>query len=210
MKKGTKLGITIGAIVSTVLVAVILVLSFITTNPLANLADYKIAYLYSSSTDANAYQISSLFSDEDKQKDDSKLKDLLKNCSYSVMQSILSGKVETANEVYLEDGKEVTFGKTEFDGAGLYTKYDTTLPKLRLKFDSVKKATIGSEEYEFDHVELLIANTYGEINEITCIAWDDTKFDLQDNEEIEPVTFAVFKIHANTTELYNFMMNVEE
>ena len=50
---------------------------------------------------------------------------------------------------------------------------------------------------------------YGEIREIICIAWDSTKFDIQD-EETEFEGFPVFKIHANTTELYNFMMNVND
>lgn len=206
MKKGTKIGITIGSIFASILVVAVVVLSLITTKPLANLADYKVAYLYESGSVSNGYQVSSLLTGEEKQSEDAELKDLLSKCSYSVMQSLLSGKVETANEVYLENGEDVTFGQTELNGAGLYTKYDSSLPKLKLTFSTVKKATIGSEEYEFDTVELLIANTYGEINEITCVAWDSTKYDIQD-EETEFINFPVFKLHANTTDLYNFIMN---
>jgi hypothetical protein len=127
------------------------------------------------------------------------------------MQSIFSGRTQTENSNYYENGEVVKFTQTELTGSGtgLYSKYDKSLPKLKLVFDEVKKAKIGSKTYEFDTVEILVANTYGEIREIICIAWDSTKFDLQD-EETEFEGFPVFKIHANTTELYNFMMNVND
>ena len=206
MKKGTKIGISIGAIVLTAIVAVVLVLSLVTTKPLESLADYKNAIVYQDST-ANGYHISSTLAG--KEENDKKLKGLLKNCSYSVMQSLFSGRVDTNNETYYEDGEVVEFTETELAGSGkgLYKKYDSSLPKLKLVFKDVKKAKIGNSTYEFDTVEILVADTHGEIREITCIAWDSTKFDLQD-EEADPIGFPVFKIHANTTELYNFLMNV--
>jgi hypothetical protein len=206
MKKGTKIGIIIASAVLAVIVAVIVILSVITTKPLENLADYKTAYLYTSSSDANAYQLSATL--PGKEKKNNELKSLLQNCSYSVIQSIFSGRVNVENETYYEDGEVVEFTQTELTGSGtgLYSKYDGTLPKLKLVFNTVKKAKIGSREYEFDTVELLIANTHGEIREITCIAWDSTKFDVQD-EETEFIAFPVFKISANTADLYNFIMN---
>ena len=208
MKKKTKIGISIGAVVVVAIVAVVLVLSLVTTKPLENLANYKTAYVYTSSSDVNAYQLSDSLPGRDKKSNE--LKGLLKNCSYSIMQSIFSGRTNTDNANYYEDGELVEFTQTELTGSGtgLYSKYDGTLPKLKLVFDQVKKAKIGSREYEFDTVEMLIANTHGEIREITCIAWDSTKFDVQD-EETEFISFNVFKIHANTTDLYNFMMNVQ-
>ena len=207
MKKGTKIGIIITAVLLVAVVATVIILSVITTKPLENLADYKVAYVYTSSSDTNSYQISSsLAGKEDK---DEELKGLLKDCSFSAIQSLFSGRTDTANETYYEDGEVVEFTQTELTGSGtgLYSKYDGTLPKLKLVFSTVKTANIGSEEYTFDSVEILVADTHGEIMEVTCIAWDSNAFDLQD-EETEYVSFAVFKIHANTTALYEFLMNV--
>ncbi len=207
MKKRTKIGISIGAVVLVVIVALVLVFSLVTTKPLENLADYKKAIIYKNS-DANGYHIASTLSG--KQDKDKKLKNLLKDCSFSLMQSIFSGRTDTDNENYYEDGELVEFNQTELAGSGkgLYEKYDTTLPLLHLEFDEVKKAQIGSKSYTFDSVEILIANTYGEIRGITCIAWDSTVFDKQD-ENTEEQKFTVFKIHANTTDLYNFIMDIE-
>ncbi len=206
MKKGTKIGIIIGASVVVVIVAVVLTLSLITTKPLESLADYKNAIVYESSTDDTSFHMSTA-NGVNVQKD-KKLRALLKGCSYSVIQSIFSGRTQTANEIYYEDGEEVKLTEKELEEemTGLYSKYDTTLPKLRLSFDGVRKAKIGNATYEFDTVEILVANTHGEIREITCVAWDSTVFNLQD-EETEFKGFNVFKIHANTTELYNFMVN---
>lgn len=206
MKKGTKIGIIIGASLLVIVIALVLTLSLITTKPLEALASYKNAIVYQNSS-TNGYHIASdLAGKEDK---DKKLKSLLKDCSYSVIQSIFSGRTDTNNVNYYEDGEEVKFTQTELTGSGtgLYSKYDTSLPKLKLVFSEVKTAKIGSKTYEFDTVELLIANTHGEIREITCVAWNSEVFDKQ-TEETEFDGFTVFKIHANTTELYNFMMNV--
>ena len=212
MKKGTKIGISIGAIALTVVVALVLALSFITTKPLANLADYMKASIYTSSRDDTAYQVSSLLSEEQKKKD-KELKELLQDCSYSLIQQIFSGKVETDNEDYVENDNEVVFTQTELtgEGKGLYEKFgaDLDLPKLRLTFSEKKERVIGKEKYEFDTVELLIANTYGEIGEIVCVAWDSNVFTVQ-NEQTADVSFKVFKIHANTTSIYNFIINIEE
>lgn len=206
MKKGTKIGIIIGASLLVIVIALVLTLSLITTKPLEALASYKNAIVYQNSS-TNGYHIASdLAGKEDK---DKKLKSLLKDCSYSVIQSIFSGRTDTNNVTYYEDGEEVKFTQTELTGSGtgLYSKYDTSLPKLKLVFGEVKTAKIGSKTYEFDTVELLIANTHGEIREITCVAWNSEVFDKQ-TEDTEFDGFTVFKIHANTTELYNFMMNV--
>lgn len=203
MKKGTKIGITIGSVALVVIVALVLTLSLITTKPLENLASYQTARVYQNST-TNGYPLTDNIN---KNKSD-KLRSILKNCSYSVMQSIFSGRVDTENENYYKDGEVVEFTQTELtgEGAGLYTSYDTSLPKLKLSFDEVKKAKIGSKTYEFDSVEILVADTHGEIKEITCIAWNDKLFDRQD-EETQEISFPVFKIHANTTDLYNFIKN---
>jgi hypothetical protein len=208
MKKGTKIGIVIGASVLAVVVALVLVFSLVTTKPLEELSSYKNAIIYQDSA-TSGYHVSSTLAGKEEQ--DKKLKSLLKDCSFSLMQSIFSGRTQTENSNYYENGEVVKFTQTELTGSGtgLYSKYDKSLPKLKLVFDEVKKAKIGSKTYEFDTVEILVANTYGEIREIICIAWDSTKFDLQD-EETEFEGFPVFKIHANTTELYNFMMNVND
>lgn len=219
MKKGTKIGIIITASILVLIVAAVIILSVITVKPLENLADYKIAYVYTSSEDTNSYQISStLAGKEDK---DSKLKSLLKDCSFSAIQSIFSGRTAIANVTYLEDGEVVYFGAEELseiadeengiDGSalGLYSKFDGTLPKLKLKFGEVKSAIIGNTEYSFDTVELLVADTHGEIMEISCVAWDSTKFEDQSETEGPEYSVVVFKIHANTTALYEFLMNVK-
>lgn len=206
MKKGTKIGIIIGASLLVIIIGLVLTLSLITTKPIESLASYKNAIIYQNST-TNGYHVSANLAG--KEAKDKKLKSLLKNCSYSVIQSIFSGRTDTANETYYENGEEVKFTQEQLTGSGtgLYSKYDTNLPKLKLVFDGVRKAAIGSKTYEFDTVEILIANTYGEIREITCIAWNSEVFDKQ-TEETEFDGFSVFKIHANTTELYNFMMNI--
>lgn len=203
MKKGTKIGITIGSVALVVIIALVLTLSLITTKPLENLASYQTARVYQNST-TNGYPLTDNIN---KNKSD-KLRSILKNCSYSVMQSIFSGRVDTENENYYKDGEVVEFTQTELtgEGSGLYTSYDTSLPKLKLSFGEVKKAKIGSKTYEFDSVEILVADTHGEIKEITCIAWNDKLFE-GGGEETQEISFPVFKIHANTTDLYNFIKN---
>ena len=196
MKKRAKIGISIGAVLLVAVVVLVLVFSLVKTKPLENLADYKNAIVYQDSN-SNGYHIKKDLPGQQGKNYD-KLKNILKDCSYSLMQSIFSGRTDTGNKTYYENGEVVKLTQTELtgDGKGLYAKYDGTLPKLRLEFSEVKKANIGSSSYTFDTVEMLVANTYGEIREITCIAWDSTVFENQ-NEETEFESFAVFKISAN-------------
>jgi hypothetical protein len=203
MKKGTKIGIIIGSAVLAVIVALVLVLSLTTTKPLESLSNYDLARVYQNST-SNSFDLT----DNIETKKSNKLRSLLKNCSFSTMQAIFSGRADTVNKVNKENGETVKLSQEELvDGKGLYSKYtETTLPKIKLSFNEVKKAKIGSKTYEFDTVEILVANTHGEIREITCIAWDNTAFDVQNPEE-DPASFEVFRIYANTTELYNFILN---
>ncbi|MBE5732392.1 MAG: hypothetical protein E7353_05065 [Clostridiales bacterium] len=207
MKKRAKIGISIGAVLLVAVVVLVLVFSLVNTKPLENLADFRKAIVYEDAN-ANGYHIAKDLPGQQGKNYD-KLKKLLKENSYSLMQSIFSGRTDTDNKTYYENGEVVKFTQTELtgEGKGLYEKYDQTLPKLRLEFSEVKEAKIGSKSYTFDTVEMLVANTYGEIREVTCIAWDSTEFENQ-NEETEFAGFAVFKISANTTSLYNFMIGL--
>ena len=204
MNKTGKITLTVAIAVVAVLAIVITTLCLIVTKPLAALNNYTVAYVYQNSSDSSATHLSSNVNAQN----NTKFKKLLEDCSYSVMQSILSGRTDLENEKYYVEGDEVTLGKNELinSALGLYNKsdIDKSCPKVKLVFDGVQKAVIGKAEYEFDTVEFLVPNTSGEIRVITAIAYKASDYE-SGSAESDYVSFPVFRFSANTTDLYNFV-----
>ena len=204
MKKTGKITLTIVIAIVAVLAIVITTLCLIVTKPLENLSDYTVAYVYKNSSDSSATHLSS----GTNASQNAKFKKLLNECSYSVMQSILSGRTSLENEYYYLDGDKVTLGKNELieSSLGLYNKsdIDTTCAKVKLVFANPKTATIGKATYTFDTVEFLVPNTHGEIRVVTAIAYDSTAYN-SGSDESDYTTFPVFRFMANTTDLASFV-----
>ena len=208
MKKKVITIVSIIVAIVLVLGGTVLTLSLIKTKPLESLADYKTATVYFGSSDAVGYDMtSSVNADKDK-----KFRAQLKECSFSVMQALLSGRTANDNAKYYDDGEPVTLtlDQLDYSSGGLYelssSIVDSTVARVVLAYSEEKTAKIGSKTYTFDHVQFLVPYTQGQIREVTVVAYTDSEmFD----EELDAPQFEVFKIQANTSPLYDFVKSLK-
>lgn len=211
MKKSLKISLFITIPVVVIIATVITVMALIKTTPIKELSSYSYATIYKNSS-SEGYQIGA---NVNSSKND-EFKALVEDCSYSVLQSVFSGRVELDNEYYYDSGAEVGLKMNNFlNGKGLYDSSvaDKNVAKIKFTFSSVKTAMIGNAEYTFDTVEMLVPNTNGEIREVTAVAYTAADFTVQDDNgngesENEYKEYYVFKFHANTSALYAYIANL--
>ena len=211
MKKSLKISLFITIPVVLILATVITVMALIKTNPIKELSSYSYATIYKNAS-SEGYQVGANVNSGD----NAEFKALVEGCSYSVLQSLFSGRVELDNEYYYENGQEVGLKMNDFlNGKGLYNASvaDNNVAKIKFTFADVKTAVIGNEEYTFDTVEMLVPNTKGEIREVTAVAYSVKDFTIQDDNgngesENEYKEYYVFKFHANTSALYAYVTDL--
>ncbi len=202
MEKKKKITVAVAVVLVVIFAAVALTLFLVKTKPLAELSSYAKATVYTGGTMNSGYTMT-----EDVNEDmDKKFRAELENCSYSLFQQMVTGKVDNFNLV--KDGEDVVYTIEQLGeaGKGLYTDYDTSLPLVELSFGKEVTFTIGRSEYTFDTVQFLVADTEGQVREITCVAYTDADFDKAD-EETSELEYNVFRFYANTSSLYSFIQD---
>lgn len=222
MKKNTKVIITITSVVIFVIAVVAITLGAITTKPFTNLADYEYAYIYQGSTDTSAQCLISSTTDATNKAKNTEFQNLLKDSRYSILQSLLSGRTNTANAYYTDSNNEtVTLSVDDLKkegNLGLYevsskiTNFDTSIPKIKLVYSDEKTVVVGKDTtYTFDTIEFLVPNTQNEIREVIVIAYSQEDFQQNNSDDGDvtekATTYGVFKIMANTTALNSFVTN---
>ena len=211
MKKSLKISLFITIPVVVIIATVITVMALVKTTPIKELSSYSYATIYKNST-SEGYQVGANVNSDD----NADFKALVEDCSYSVLQSVFSGRVDLDNEYYYDSGNEVGLKMENFlNGKGLYdaSVADINVAKIKFTFSSVRTAVIGNAEYTFDTVEMLVPNTNGEIREVTAVAYTAIDFTVQDDNgngesENEYKEYFVFKFHANTSALYAYIANL--
>ena len=102
MKKSLKISLFITIPVVVIIATVITVMALVKTTPIKELSSYSYATIYKNST-SEGYQVGANVNSDD----NADFKALVEDCSYSVLQSVFSGRVDLDNEYYYDSGNEV-------------------------------------------------------------------------------------------------------
>lgn len=191
MKPVTRTIVIISAVLAAILIAV-LTLCLVKQTPLYTAVDgYEAIEVYEGAERRGVLK--------DKDNNDLKYTEALKNSGYSIMQGILEGK-PGKNLVFKKDssGKAVTTAVDQIDAI--------TAPEgsymLEFYYGEEKTVTVEGEEIKYDRARVIFADSKNEIGDVEIVFYITSAIGNEEQDDYEAKTVIA---RARTTALYAFV-----